>query len=253
MTAALAAPAESALTLPGVSIVLPCHDEAPNVAEAVRTASAAGLRYAHAHEVIVVDDGSSDETRAIATRMAAADPAVRVVVHPHNLGYGAALRSGIAAARQPWVLLTDADLQFDLDQLGDFVPFADDRDVLVGYRIERQDPRGRIIAAAGWNRLVRLAFRLPVRDVDCAFKLLRRDALQRIGPLGSDGAVISTELLAKARRAGIPIAEVPVSHYPRLAGSPTGASPRVIIKAFRELVHLRAAIAHDERPHPGTP
>src|SRR5262249_51829818 len=115
MTAVLAAPPFTALE--GVSIVLPFHDEAPNLVAAVRVASEAGRRNAFAHEVIVVDDASRDRPLSIAPSLAASAPAVRVVVHPTNLGYGAALRSGIAAARQPWVLLTDADLQLDLAEL----------------------------------------------------------------------------------------------------------------------------------------
>src|SRR3954453_440843 len=149
MTAVLAPPA-----LEGVSIVLPCHHEAPHPTAAVSMASEAGRRNALAHEVIVVDDGSRDRTLSIATALAASDPAVRVVVHPTNQGYGAALRSGIAAARQPWILLTDADLQLDLAELASFVPLATDHDVIVGYRVERHDPYGLIVAAALWNRLV---------------------------------------------------------------------------------------------------
>jgi glycosyltransferase involved in cell wall biosynthesis len=253
MTATLATAAPSAFALAGVSIVLPCHDEAPNVEAAVRMASAAGHRYAYAHEVIVVDDGSRDDTRAIATRLAAEDPAVRVVVHERNLGYGAALRSGIAAARQPWVLLTDADLQFDLDQLGEFVPLSDDHDVLVGYRIERQDPRGRIVAAAGWNWLVHRAFRLPVRDVDCAFKLIRRELLDGLA-LVADGAMISTELLVGCLARGGRLAELGVQHRPRPAGRQSGTSPRVVARAFRELLALRrrlGPVATPSSPRPG--
>jgi Glycosyl transferase family 2 len=227
-----------AVPLAGVSIVLPCHDEAPNVVEAVHEASAAGRRHALAHEVIVVDDGSDDDTRAIATRLAAADPTVRVVVHPHNLGYGAALRSGIAAARQPWVLLTDADLQFDLDQLGELLPLAQEHDVIVGYRIDRQDPRGRIVAAAAWNWLVHLAFELHVRDVDCAFKLIRRDLLRQL-QLEADGAMISTELLVHCLQSGARLGQLGVRHRPRQAGRQSGTSPRVVARAFRELVALR--------------
>jgi glycosyltransferase involved in cell wall biosynthesis len=239
MTAApLTAIAPPSLALEGVSIVLPCHDEAPNVAEAVRAASEAGRRHALAHEVIVVDDGSRDDTRAIATRLAAADPSVRVVVHPRNLGYGAALRSGIAAARQPWVLLTDADLQFDLEQLGEFLPLAAEHEIVVGYRIQRQDPRGRIVAAAGWNWVVHRAFRLRVRDVDCAFKLVRRDLVSSLA-LEADGAMISTELLVGCLHAGGRLAELGVQHRPRPAGRQSGTSPRVVARAFRELLELR--------------
>ena len=117
---AVASPSATAV-LAGVSIVLPCHDEEANVAAAVRMACRAGRMNAQAYEVIVVDDGSRDATNAVATRLAAGDPHVHVVAHPRNRGYGAALRTGIAAAQQPWVLLTDADLQFDLVDLAGFV------------------------------------------------------------------------------------------------------------------------------------
>src|SRR3954451_22690101 len=126
--------------LPGVSIVLHCHDEEANVAAAVRMACRAGLMNARAYEVIVVDDGSRDATNAVATRLAAGDPHVRVVAHPRNRGYGAALRTGIAASQQPWVLLTDADLQFDFADPAGFVPLAADHDVIAGCRAVRNDP-----------------------------------------------------------------------------------------------------------------
>jgi glycosyltransferase involved in cell wall biosynthesis len=234
-------PARPAIALSGLSIVLPCHNEAPNLAAVVRMASEAGRRWALEHEVIVVDDGSSDRTLTLATALAAHDPAVRVVVHPVNRGYGAALRSGIAAARLPWVLLTDADLQFDLAQLGGFVPPAADHDVIVGYRLQRQDPVGRILAARVWNALVRAVFRLGVRDVDCAFKLIRRKFLYDL-PLESDGATISTELLLQLLRRQARLAELPVIHRPRTAGRQSGTNPRVVARALRELLALRARL-----------
>jgi glycosyltransferase involved in cell wall biosynthesis len=238
--AAAAAPGPTQLAAPleGVSIVLPCFDEAENVADAVRLASLAAGRAARAHEIIVVDDGSTDDTLAIASALATEDPAVRVVVHTQNLGYGAALRSGIAASREPWILLTDADGQFDLTQLDDFLPFAADHDVLVGHREARQDPLGRRVTARAWNLLVRVVFGLPVRDVDCAFKLVRREQVQDIA-LVSSGAMISTELLVRCLADGARVKELAVRHRPRTAGRQSGNHPRVIARAFRELAALR--------------
>jgi glycosyltransferase involved in cell wall biosynthesis len=230
-----------ALALDGLSVVLPCHDEEANIVASVRMASLAARQHALAHEVIVVDDGSRDRTLAVATALAAADPAVRVIKHPRNLGYGAALRSGIAAARQPWVLLTDADLQFDLTELADFVPFSTDYELIVGYRLDRQDPLGRVLAASAWNRLVERSFGLAVRDVDCAFKLVRRELLEGL-ELEADGAMISTELLVRCLERGGRLHELGVHHRPRAAGRQSGTSPRVVMRAFRELVRLRRTL-----------
>src|SRR5689334_10494940 len=123
--------------LPGLTIVLPCFNEAANVADAIRYATAAAERCAAEHEIVVVDDGSDDDTALLAARIAERDRRVRVVVHTRNRGYGDAMRSGIAAARMPWVLLTDGDLQFDLAELEDFLPAAVSADILVGWRIVR--------------------------------------------------------------------------------------------------------------------
>jgi glycosyltransferase involved in cell wall biosynthesis len=237
MTAVAAEPTTAVLE--GVSIVLPCHNEEANVAAAVRMA---GRMNALAYEVIVVDDGSRDGTNAVATRLAAGDPHVHVVAHPRNRGYGAALRTGIAAAHQPWLLLTDADLQFDLVDLAGFVPLAADHDVIAGYRRVRNDPRRRRAAAAVWNRLVDWTLGLGVRDVDCAFKLVRRALLEEI-ELTSSGAVISAELLARSRMAGARICERDVRHLPRNAGRQSGLRLRVVVRASAELLRLRRALA----------
>src|SRR6185436_2828783 len=220
--------------LDGVSVVLPAHNEEENVAEAVQQALAAAEPVSRRQEVIVVDDGSADATAAIAAELAATDSRVRVLRHDANRGYGSAIRSGIAGARMEGGLLPDADLQFDLRQLSDFVPHTTEAELVVGYRAERSDPLIRRINAAGWNAFVHVLFHLPVRDVDAAFKLIWRDALDGL-ELSSTGAAIDTELLAKATRRGARIVELPVVHRPRMAGEPSGAELRVIARAFREV------------------
>jgi glycosyltransferase involved in cell wall biosynthesis len=220
--------------LDGVSVVLPAHNEEENLADAVREAIAATEPVSRRQEIVVVDDGSRDGTAALAKALAAKDSRVRLVRHERNRGYGYAIRSGIAAARMEWVLLTDADLQFDLRQLAEFVPLTAEAQLVVGYRANRSDPLIRRLNAAGWNVLVQLLFHLPVRDVDAAFKLIRRDALDGLD-LISTGAAIDTELLAKASRSGARIVELPVIHRPRLAGEPSGANLHVIARAFREV------------------
>jgi glycosyltransferase involved in cell wall biosynthesis len=234
---ALAPPATG---LAGVSIVLPCHNEEANVAAAVRMAVLAGTMNALAYEVIVVDDGSHDGTYAVATRLAAGDPHVRVLRHEANRGYGAALRTGIAAARQPWILLTDADLQFDLAELAAFVPAAEEHDLVVGYRLQRHDPLRRRLAAAAWNRLVARTLGVRVRDVDCAFKLIRRSLVSEV-ELVSNGAAISPELFARCR--GARMCELGVHHRPRAAGQASGLRPRVVLRASLELLRLRRTLA----------
>jgi glycosyltransferase involved in cell wall biosynthesis len=211
------------------------------------------------YEIVVVDDGSSDATRRLAAACAGDDPHVRLLFHGQNRGYGAALRTGIAAAQCDWILLTDADLQFDLHEVQRFVGPARDHDLLVGFRMVRMDPFPRRLNAYAWNRLVDRVFDLDVRDVDCAFKLIRRDLAQSLR-LTADGAMISTELVARAALAGARIGEYGVRHRPRVAGRQSGADPAVVIGAFRELRRIRAELdaspvpprapAPTEPPHP---
>jgi glycosyltransferase involved in cell wall biosynthesis len=227
-------PVERTTTLPGLTIVLPCFNEAANVADAIRAAAKAARANSAAYEILVVDDGSTDATSEIASGFVDGTGHVRLIVLPHNRGYGAAVRTGIEAARMPWVLLTDADLQFDLGQLEDFAMLASTADVIAGRRILRQDPLGRRMTGAAWSALTGRLFRLPVSDVDCAFKLIRREVLDRV-ELRSDGAMVSAELLVKCRAEGARVIEHGVRHRARVAGEQSGAHPRVVLRAFREL------------------
>lgn len=237
--------------LSSLAIVLPCYDEAPNVAAAVAEAHAAADRFAGRHEVLVVDDGSRDGTGAIGRELEAADGRVRLVAHEHNRGYGAAVRSGITASRADWVLLTDGDLQFDLGELSALLPYTAEHDLIMGFRMDRADSAWRRLSAHAWNVLMQRSFGVGVRDVDCAFKLIRGDALRALD-LQCDGAMISTELLVRAGLAGWRITEVGVHHRPRRAGEPTGGNARVVLRAFRErralLRRLRAEAGRDGWP-----
>jgi glycosyltransferase involved in cell wall biosynthesis len=212
-------PPTPAGALPGLSVVLPCFDEQANVAAAVRQAAEAAARVSDAYEVIVVDDGSGDGTLAEAARLVGASPRVRLVVHPYTLGRGAAERSGIAVARMPWVLLLDVDLRLDLRELERFARLAGSADLIAG----RRDPLRRHIRDTAWSRVVRRLFRLPVRDVECALTLVRRDLLERIS-LRSDRAPIGAELLVRCRAAGARVLEQDVGQRPRGFARP-GAPP----------------------------
>ena len=225
-----------------LSYFFPAHDEEANleglVVEALETLPA----LAEVFEIIAVDDGSTDRTAAIADELAARHPGVvRVVHHPTNQGYGAALRSGFAAARYELVAFTDGDRQFkvvDIGRLTARLAGVDRPDVVVGFRIKRADPPVRILYARAYRLANRLFFGLRVTDVDGACKLFRREALEDIA-VESGGAFFSAELLIKLRAAGRIVVEVGVPHYPRTAGSATGAKPRVIVRAARDFWRLR--------------
>jgi glycosyltransferase involved in cell wall biosynthesis len=191
----------------GLSVVLPCFNRRADVAESIRTAIRAAARISDEYEVIVVDDGSTDGTAAVACRFARGDRRVRVIVHPGHEGYGAALRSGINAAGKQWVLLTDGDLRIDLDSLDDFLPAARRSDLVVGWRIMRRDPVEERARVAAWSRLVTRLFELPVHDVNCALKLVRRDLFDRV-ELTAPDAMVGTELAVKCVAAGGHVSEV---------------------------------------------
>ena len=224
--------------LPGITILLPCFNEVENVELAVHEARAAARAAARRHEIVVVDDGSSDGTGEVVRALAEADPCVRLLTHTANRGYGSALRTGIAAATMPWILLTDADLQFDLGQLAEITPLTTQYDFILGRRTPRRDPLHRRVYGHTWNWLVRRALELPVRDVDCAFKLARTDLLQGLD-LRATGAMISPELVARSLAAGAQLVEADIAHRPRRAGAQSGANPRVILRALSELRALR--------------
>ncbi len=218
---------------PSLSLVLPARDEARNIGAALERARLVLGRLCKEYEILVVDDGSRDATAAIAARF----PEARVLRHPSGRGYGAALRTGLAASRMEWIAFTDADLQFEIAELERLLAVADAADLVIGVRAPRRDPWRRRLLGAVWNALVRSLLGLPVRDVNCAFKLLRREAVAKL-PLHSAGAAINAELLARAVARGLRVREVPVSHFPRRAGRPSGARPAVIARALVELVRL---------------
>jgi glycosyltransferase involved in cell wall biosynthesis len=231
--------------LPELTYFFPAHNEAANVGGLVEEALAVLPSLAERFEIIIVDDGSRDETPAIADELAAAHPEVRAVHHPTNLGYGAALRSGFAAAGLAYLAFTDGDRQFKVADLGFLIDRmlepageAEGPDVVAGFRIRRADPLVRTVYARLYRLANRIFFGLRVRDIDCACKLFRREALEGIS-VESGGAFFSAELLIKLEARGRRIVEVGVPHYPRTAGSPTGAKPSVVARAIRDFWALR--------------
>ncbi len=225
-----------------LSYFFPAHNEEGNLEGLVAEALVALPGLAANFEIVIVDDGSRDATGRIADDLAAGHPGiVRVVHHPANRGYGAALLSGFRAARHDHIAFTDGDRQFrvaDVGRLVDRLAEPDRPDVVVGYRIKRADPLVRTVYARAYRLANRIFFGLRVRDVDCACKLLRRGALEGLA-IESGGAFFSAELLIKLEAAGRTVAEVGVPHHPRTAGSPTGARPSVVLRAVRDFWRLR--------------
>jgi glycosyltransferase involved in cell wall biosynthesis len=227
----------SVTRLPGLSASFPAHDEEDNVEPMIADLLGALPEVAERFEVIVVDDGSRDQTFARASAVAARDPRVRVVRHEVNRGYGAAVWTGLTAGTMEYAFFTDGDRQFDPHQIADLVRALPGHDVVVGYRVDRQDNAVRIANAHAWNWLIRTLFAVPVRDVDCAFKLFERRVLQGL-TIEAGGAMFSSELLARLKARGARIVEVPVKHLPREKGSASGGNPKVIARAFYELFRL---------------
>jgi glycosyltransferase involved in cell wall biosynthesis len=220
-----------------LSVVLPAYDEEANLPSLLERAVEVLPGITGDWEVVVVDDGSRDATaQVVAPYVDEHHPRVRLMRHARNLGYGAAIATGFAAARGDLVFYTDSDHQFDLAELGDFVAALGEADVVVGFRVYRYDPVVRHVLAWGYNRLVRLLFRVRVRDVDCAYKLFRRSALERIA-IETPDFFVDTELVAKARRAGCEIVERGVRHYPRAAGRTT-VRPSDIPRTLRVVARM---------------
>ena len=234
-------PGDTALS---ISAVLPAYNEEQVIAQSVEAMVETLEALAPDYEVIVVNDGSGDRTAEIVTRLSEQNPRVRLVSHPRNRGYGAALWSGFTSATKDLVFLTDGDKQFDVSELKDFLPLLEGADLVIGYREPRAEPCIRRLNGWGWNTIVRLLFGYTARDVDCAFKLFRRRILDRL-EVHAMGATFSAEFLVKARRLGFVVRERRASHFPRPAGTPTGAKPSVILRAFRELLRLRLNLESD--------
>lgn len=235
-----AAPADR----PRLTFFFPAFNEEENVEQTVERALAEIGPLVDSMEVLVIDDGSTDRTPQLADALAAADPRVRVV-HQANRGYGGALQAGFGNAHGELIGFSDGDLQFDLREMSRLLDRLADAsrpvDGVIGYRIKRRDPVHRLFIAKTYNTIVSVLFGLRVRDIDCAMKLFRREVFLGL-PLTSEGPFLSAELLIKLRARGTRLAQVGVTHYPRAAGTNTGASFGKILRTFGDLFRLRLAL-----------
>lgn len=225
---------ETPFLLKSLSVVLPAYNEEAVIEQTVLNVSTVLRGWARDFEVVVVNDGSSDRTAAILARLAGEDSHINVVTHEVNRGYGAALVSGFMTASKECTLFMDSDGQFDIHDLRLFLPYIDQYDAVLGYRIERQDTFIRKLNAWGWKTLVGIVLGVHVRDLDCAFKLYKTPFIHQIA-LETRGAMINAEMLYKFKRLGHTWVEVGVHHLPRQGGKATGANLKVIVRAFKEL------------------
>ncbi len=224
-----------------ISVFFPCYNEQENVGRTVEKALEVMEKLNADFEVIIVDDGSSDGTGQIADEIAGRDKRVKVVHHQHNLGYGAALQSGFKTATKELVFYTDGDGQFDINEMPPLLSLMQKHDIVSCYRLNRRDSIIRKINGWCWSKLVCLMFGMKIRDIDCAFKLYKREIFNKL-ELSSTGALIDAEILARAARKGYRITQKGVHHYPRTSGEQSGANIRVVLRAFKELFKLQRRI-----------
>lgn len=226
--------------LPELSIFFPFWNEEENVENVVKNAIQVAEKVAEKWEIIMVDDGSSDKTLQVAEKLARSNSRLRVISHKPNRGYGAALHSGFTHAKYDYIVFTDGDGQFDFAEVTKFIEKIDNADMVVGYREKRRDHQ--LFKRLLLMNLLKIGdfilFHFSFKDIDCGFKMFRREAIERLMPLRSEGAMITTEILAKAKRKKLKIEEVGVTHYPRKLGHQSGANFPVIIRAILESLIL---------------
>ena len=221
-----------------IGIFFPAFNDAQTIAGLVAEALAVLPALTNDYEVLVVNDGSTDETPRVLNQLAHASPHVRVIHHASNQGYGAALRTGFEHSSKDLIFYTDGDAQYDVREITRLLQLLNDAvDVVNGYKIARADGRRRRLAGALYNQSARLLFRLPIRDVDCDFRLLRRRAFRQI-ELHSSSGVICVELVRKLHAAGCVFAETPVHHYPRRHGRSQFFTPRRVARTAFDFILL---------------
>jgi glycosyltransferase involved in cell wall biosynthesis len=225
------------IKLKSLSVFYPCYNEQQNIPIFIKQALNFLPEIANKFEIIIINDGSRENTKRIVLDLIKINTNIKLVNHSKNLGYGAALRSGFRKSSYDWIFFTDGDLQFDIRQLKNFIEFTDEYRVILGYRKKRAEGRLRSFNAKLFKIFIDILFRVHVKDIDCAFKLIRADVIKPI-KLSSTGAFTSAEFLYKFKKRGVHFKQLPVNHYKRKFGSPTGNNVGVIIKAGIEAFKL---------------
>ena len=221
-----------------MSIFMPAYNEEKNVGKTIdQVLGVLQTLNLKNYEVIVVNDGSKDDTAGVVEEWEKKDNHVRLINLEKNMGYGEAVKTGYYSSKYSYIVFIDSDGQFDFSDIHKLLEKINIADVVVGYRVNRQDSMLRLINGWGWTQLSNILFGLGVKDVDCAFKLVNRKVIDTIPHLESTrGAMINPEFLAKAKKAHFKIIQVGVRHFPRIEGKQTGAKLSVILSSFADLI-----------------
>jgi len=227
--------------IPELSVFFPAYNEEENIKNTTLKAKKVLQKVAKRWEIILVDDGSKDRTGDIIEELSKSDKRIKAVHHKVNKGYGGAFSSGLYSSKYDWITFTDADGQFDFGEITNFIDKQKETnaDIVVGYYKKRRVSKSVVLTSKLWEALVFILFGLKVRDIDCGFKLISKKIPEKIDKLESErGAFVNSEFLIKTKRSGFKIVEIPVTHYPRAAGTPTGRNLNVIIQSFTDLIKL---------------
>lgn len=228
--------------VPELSIFFPFWNEEENIESVIKKAIPQAEKLAAKWEIIMIDDGSSDKTLELARKLSKNDSRLIALTHKKNRGYGAALKTGLSASKYELIVFNDGDGQFDLSETSKFLDKIGQVDMVIGFRKKRLDNPFRHILMNLLKIWDFIFFGFTFKDIDCGFKLFRKKSLNKIMPFQSEGAMITTEILAKAKKAKFKILQIEVSHYQRVYGDQSGGNIRVILRAIRESLMLWVSI-----------
>jgi len=221
-----------------LSLFLPAYNEEKVITQTITKANAILSKVAKKYEILVVNDGSKDNTEKVVRNIIKNNSNVRMITHNPNKGYGGALKTGLYESKYKYISFIDADGQFDFSEVGKFIEHINNYHLVIGFRAKRADSRLRIIVAyllKIWNLFW---FGFWVKDADCGFKLIKKEVVDNLPKLKTESAITETEFLIRAQRAGYKFKEVPVNHYPRTTGKSTGGNFKVIFRAAKETLKL---------------
>ncbi|MBI2596212.1 glycosyltransferase family 2 protein [Candidatus Daviesbacteria bacterium] len=224
--------------LTSLSIFFPAFNEEKNIPIVIAQVLSVAPNISKKFEIIIINDGSVDGTKEVVERTTRKNKNVRLVNHKKNLGYGAALKSGFYNSKYDYITYMDSDGQFNFSQIEKLISKIGKTDIVVGFRIKRADRLIRVLNGKLWNLMVSLLLGINLKDIDCGFKLVKKEVIEKIPRLESNGATISAELLVKAKKMGFKIEQVGLVHEPRRFGNATGGNPLHIFRAFYDLFKL---------------